>query len=645
MWNKFKPLIGAEWWGVLLIAPCVAGLVLAVRVTGILQLLEWTALDVFFGWRPLEPTDDRIVIVGVSESDIQKVGQWPIPDNTIAQLIEKLKEQKPRAIGLDIYRDLPVGSDRTNLVKVFETTPNLIGVTLIGGDKNEGVKPPSVLNELGQVAAADLILDTDGKVRRGFLFLDTKQGGVLDTLALRVALLYLKAEGINPENSTLNPEYLQLGQAVFARLRSNDGGYVRTVDNGYQIFINFRGPQKTFQIVSMTDVLENRIPPDFARDRIVLIGSTATSLQDYYYTPYNSSLNKTFKRTSGVEIHANFSSQIISAALDNRALIKVWPEWLETLWIFGWAIAGATLAWVGRYLPSKQAYFSVSWTSFGIFTTGSILMGSSFFAFLGGWWIPTVPSALALLGSAIAVTGYIAKLEGEERQIVMNLFKRHVTPTVAEAIWQNRHKILTEGQLEGQEAIATVLFTDLKGFSSISEGMNPKVLMSWLNEYMKVMARVVLQHNGTIDKFIGDAVMAVFGVPIPSTTAEEIATDAQRAVMCALAMAEALQVLNKQWEIAGKPTVAMRVGIATGLVVAGSLGSDERQDYTIIGDTVNIAARLESFDKSIDGGICRILIAEETRQYLEDKFPTQFVGTVLLRGREQPVNVYQVLLI
>ncbi len=295
-----------------------------------------------------------------------------------------------------------------------------------------------------------------------------------------------------------------------------------------------------------------------------------------------------------------------------------------------------------RYASSFNVYYAFSWTGINIIIFAIILTGSAYLAFLRGWWIPVVPPILSLTGSALAITAYIANIEREERQTVMRLFERHVTPKIAKAIWRDRQKILKEGQLEGQEVIATVLFTDLKGFSSIAEGMPPKLLMSWLNEYMSAMAKVVLDSDGAIDKFIGDAVMAVFGIPLPATTPEEIASDAQKAVSCALGMAAALESLNQQWKLAGKPTVSMRVGIATGPLVVGSLGSHQRQDYTIIGDTVNIAARLESYDKSIDGGICRILISEETYRLLPKHFSTKRVDRVLLKGRQQPVNVYQV---
>lgn len=643
MWKRLKTLVG-EWGGALVTAPSIAGLLILLRLAGFLQLIEWATLDQFFRWRPSEPEDSRIVIVGISEADIRKVGQWPIPDGALAQLIEKIKQQQPRAIGLDNYRDLNVEPGHQSLEKVFETTPNLIGVQKVSGDgKGFAVNPPPSLSKLGQVGANDLVLDADGKIRRGLLFLETKNGKVVASLGLTLALAYLKAEGITPVNAAVNPEYLQLGQAVFVRLRTNYGGYVRTYAQGYQILMNFERPRQSFRIVSMTDVIENRIPPNLLRDRIVFIGATATSLQDFFRTPYDGGLIAAPTLTSGVEIHANLTSQIISAALNRRPLIQVWSEELEWLWILGWSAIGAILGSSTRYIPRQYTAYSVYWTPLGITLALSILIGGSYLAFLSGWWLPIVPGVLTLVGSATVIAGYIANLDREERQTMMNLFERHVTPKIAASLWRDRHQLLEEGQLQAREMIATVLFTDLQGFSAIAENMEPKALMSWLNEYMRVMAQLVLDHDGVVDKFIGDAVMAVFGVPIPSMTPEEIAADAQQAVSCALSMAAALESLNRHWQTQGRPTVAMRVGIATGTVVAGSLGSNQRQNYTIIGDTVNVAARLESYDKSLNGGVCRILIGEETCQYVQDKFPIKLVSSTFLKGRKQQVKIYQVL--
>ncbi len=645
MGKRWIPRVGEEWGAVFLGATTVAGLVILLRLTGALQWMEWGAFDWFIRSRPPEPRDSRIVIVGISETDIQTIGQWPIPDGVLAELITRLKAQQPRAIGLDIYRDLPVEPGHQRLVEVFENTPNLIGVQMVSrGDNNWAVSPNKILKERSQIGFNNLILDSDGTIRRGLLFLETPEGEVLPSLGLNLAFLYLKSEGILPQNAEkINPEYLQLGNTVFVRLRSNDGSYVRTNDRGYQILMNPRDVRNTFKIVSLNDILENKVSENFARDRVVLIGTRAASIPDPFHTPYDqSAITEASNRSFGVEIHANLTSQIISATLDNRPMFQVWPKSLEIGLILVGAWMGGFLAGLKRYASSPNIYYAFSWTGINIIIFVLLLTGSAYLALLKGWWIPVIPPLLSLTGSALAIAAYIAKIEREDRQTIMRLFERHVTPKIAEAIWKNRQKILKEGQLEGQEVIATVLFTDLKGFSSIAEGMPPKILMSWLNEYMSEMAKVVLDSDGAIDKFIGDAVMAVFGIPIPATTPEEIALDAQKAVSCALGMAAALKSLNQQWEQAGKPTVSMRVGIATGPLVVGSLGSHHRQDYTIIGDTVNIASRLESYDKSINCDICRILISEETYRLLPKRFSTKRVDQVLLKGRKQPVNIYQV---
>jgi adenylate cyclase len=264
-------------------------------------------------------------------------------------------------------------------------------------------------------------------------------------------------------------------------------------------------------------------------------------------------------------------------------------------------------------------------------------------AFWSGWWVPVVPPVLALVGSVVIITRYIAELERTDRQTVMNLFGRHVTPQVAEAIWRDRHQILEQGRVRGQRITATVLFSDIQGFTHIAEAIESEALMDWLNEYMEAMAQLVLEHGGIVDKFIGDAVMAVFGAPIPRLSEAEITQDAQNAVRCALAMADKLKVLHERWQSQARPIASIRIGISTGTVVIGSLGSSQRLDYTIIGDSVNVASRLESYDKWAHEGSCRILISDETYQHCHGKYATQPIGSVLLRGRLQPIEVYQVL--
>jgi adenylate cyclase len=502
-----------------------------------------------------------------------------------------------------------------------------------------------VLLQRGQVASVDAVVDEDNKIRRGMLYVFPNDGEPVASLGLTLALMYLEAEGITPQPQAIA---LQMSQAVFAPFEANDGGYIAADAGGYQILLNFRGPAQSFHTVSMTDVLEDRIPPDLVRDRIVFIGATASKLRDLFDTPY-SGLLSAWRQTPGVEVQANLTSQILSSVLEGRPSIKTWIDPLEWLWIFGWSGIGATLSWSWRYAreTTKQSPCSFSidlrrWTAASIMLAGGSLFGICYLAFLGGWWIPAVPPAIALVGSAVVMTGYIANIERQERQTVMNLFGRHVTPAIAEAIWCERHLLFKQGRLLGRKMTATVLFTDIKDFSCIAEHTDPEVLMCWLNEYMEAMAGLVLEYGGVVDKFIGDAVMAVFGVPIPRSTPEAITNEAQQAVRCALSMAAALKSLNHKWQVQGYPCAAMRVGIATGTVVVGSLGSSQRLDYTTIGDSVNVASRLESYDKSIGSGVFRLLINETTYTHIQGKFPTQLLGDVLLKGRKQPTTVYQV---
>jgi adenylate cyclase len=608
----------------------VAAIVVALRFAGLLQSWEWAALDQFFRWRPAERTDQRIVIVGINESDLRYVRQWPVNDAVLAEILQKVKALKPRAIGLDLYRDLPVPPGTQALEDVFRSTPNLIGIEKKVEDSiGNAAAPPPVLKELGQVGANDIVPDADGRIRRGILFLTPQSEPALPSLGLKLALIYLERQGITP---TADPNgFMKLGKVVFVPFEENDGGYVRADAAGYQIVLNFKGAAP-FDSVSMTQVLQNRVPPSLVRDRIVLIGSVAPSLKDLFYTPYSNDLLPSPKQSPGVEIQAH---------LEGRPLLQTWSKPVEVLWILFWSSAGAALTWAARFQGYKN--YSLLRTAMGLVVVAIGLMSISYILFLNHWWIPVVPPLLALFGSATVLIGYMAQLDRHERQTVMNLFGRHVSPAIARTIWRNRHQILKQGRLLGCQMTATVLFADLKGFTSIAEQTEPDTLMSWLNEYMGAMVEVIQAHGGIVDKFIGDAIMAVFGVPIPRTKLEDIAKDAIAAVRCAQAMASTLEVLNQKWLIQGRPTAAMRVGIATGKVVTGSLGSAHRLDYTTIGDSVNVAARLESYDKSIDGGICRILINKETYLHIQGQFRTKFIGEGQLKGRQQPSKIYQVL--
>ncbi|HEY9624729.1 MAG TPA: CHASE2 domain-containing protein [Crinalium sp.] len=381
----------------------VAGVVTGLRLSGLLQPLELAALDYIFRLRPSEPRDHRIVIVGIDDSDISKLQTWPIPDAVMADLLTKIKSYQPRAIGLDIYRDVPVGDGYDQLQQVFQTTPNLIGIEKIEDPGSVGVKPPKALEASDQIGFNNVVVDVDSRVRRAVLFWNSK-GKVARSFALRLAMLYLQKEGITPRSATVNPNYLQLGGGVFHQLKPNDGGYVGTNTGGYQILANLRSPDSSFTVVSLSAVLNNQISPDLMRDRIVVIGSTAPSLKDFFYTSYSGSKDGTAQLTAGVELHAQFISQIISAAQNGRSLLQPIPKSLELVWILAWSLIGASLSW--RFRSPVRSSFSFVLAAFGL---GSIC----YLGFLQGLWIPLVPPMLALAGSAFTITLYIAYLQEE----------------------------------------------------------------------------------------------------------------------------------------------------------------------------------------------------------------------------------------
>lgn len=390
-------------WRTWLIAPGLTAMVIAVNMTGCLQPLEWAVIDQFFRLRPVEPLDNRIVIVTVDDHDITQVGHWPISDDVLAQLLLKLNAQQPRVIGLDLYRDLPVSTGYDRLVTVFASMPHLIGVQKRFGDRR--VPPPPALNPQ-QVAIADLVIDADGTVRRALLSgVDEKTQDLCLGLGAKAALDYLKAENIQLEPVNTSQMIYRLGKAVFIPFRSNDGGYINTDARGYQTLLNFRGAQFQFRSVSITDVLQGNIPKNYFHDRIVLIGSTAESTKDFFQTPYDNHQQDRSIGMPGVIVQANITSQILSAALDGRSLIRVLPEAWEWIGILGWSFVGLLGSWQAMRTLGSGTPGLYSRVLLHTVMLSSALLGSSYLCFLVGWWIPTGLPLIGLVSSAIVCVG------------------------------------------------------------------------------------------------------------------------------------------------------------------------------------------------------------------------------------------------
>jgi CHASE2 domain-containing sensor protein/serine phosphatase RsbU (regulator of sigma subunit) len=395
MWNKTKQKL-KECQGTLIVTACIAGLAILGSNAGLFRILEWVTLDQFFLIRPQEPVDKRIVVVTIDEPDIKYVKQWPMSDRVMARVIRNINAQQPRGIIIDVYRDLPVEPGHQELVEIFKNTPNLIGIEKVAGNP---IAPPPTLAKLGQVGSNDIVADTDGKMRRGLVLLGKPDGSLSQGLGVRMALMYLEKEKVELKEIDADKQIYGLGKAKFVPLSGNDGQYNEADMGGYQILLNYRGGLDGFKHISMTDVLENRIPGDLMRDRLVFFGSKAPSLNDNYRTPYNNNLFAPTELMPGVVIHANLTSQILSAALEGRPMLRASAKPFNWLLIVFWSGYSATLG----TLYIKRRLITVT----AILIAVTIIVTSSYLAFLSGWLVPVFTPLLALAGAAVVSVGQV----------------------------------------------------------------------------------------------------------------------------------------------------------------------------------------------------------------------------------------------
>jgi len=609
--------------------------VVAIRSGGGFESLELAVYDWFLRSNLVDSgADSRIVIIEISEDDIQSLGQWPLTDKIAARMLKLLSAYRPRVIGLDIYRDIPVPPGTKNLYTLFREKHEIIAVMKFG---DGGVAPPPVLAGTEQVGFNDLIVDPGGIVRRGLLYLD--DGKTFATaFSLQLTLRYLGKDGIFPQADDKYPGCLRLGQVTIRPFEADDSGYVQADARGYQFLLDYGGSRGQFVTFSLKQLLSGKIAADKIRDKIVLVGVSSPSVKDLFYTPYSCGIIGADQSVPGVVMHAHIVSQLLRLGLGESNPVRTATGNQELLWILLWSLLGGV---IGFRLRSPWFFLIYSANGF------LLLWLTAYITFAEGWWIPIVPPMITFLLSAAVVTAYMLNQEKQCRAVLMHLFARHVSPEVATSIWQQRDQFLTgEGRPRSRKMMVTVLFSDLKGFTSTSESLEPQVLIDWLNSYMEAMADLVMSYGGVVDDYTGDGIKADFGVPLARSSAAEFSDDARRAVACALAMGEKMEDLNCLWRETGLPTGGVRVGIFSGPVIAGAVGSPKRLKYTTVGDTVNSAARLESYKRGASGedDCCwRILIGESTLQYLDDSFKTRFVGEDSVKGKSRKIAIYQVL--
>jgi adenylate cyclase len=610
-------------------AAAVFTLLVALRFAGAFERMELGAYDLALRARPAAPVDARLVLIDETEDDLKRFGH-PIPDATLALIVERAAALGPRVLGIDKFRDIPVPPGSDALERVANARRDVFWAYQFGGNGARRIAPPHGLARAAQAGFVDILVDAGGVVRRGLLYLDEGERPQA-SFALALALAYLARDGIRPQPDASNPEALRLGATGIAPFEPYDGGYAGADAAGYQMLLDYRGAPAPFARVTVGELMDGKVDPALVRDRIAILGSSAESLKDFFHTPFSS---RPGQHVTGAELQAHHVSQLLRLAKGESAVVRVLPKPLE-LALIAAACALGVFAW-----RAERASTLVLLVAAGV----ALLVAAWLGAAATNIWLPVVPLAAAFVLTASASAGLRALHEARERAALMAIFTRYVAPEVARELWRRRDE-LTEGQrLRAQRLEATVLFADLHGYTPVAARLAPEDTARWLNEFMAPMAEIIMSHRGVIRQFAGDAVMAVFGAPLRSETPAEREGDARTAIACAREMCRRFAELNETWRRTGEPTAGLRIGIYSGAMVGCNIGSRDRLEYAVVGDAVNVAARLQTLalPEGDEGERGRILLGDATRALLPPDEPCERMGSFTLKGRSDPVTVYRI---
>jgi len=567
-----------------------------------------------------------IVIIGISEGDIKTYG-WPIDDSLLCAGIDRLSKDGVTAIGLDLYRDKGIGAQQNCLRETIKNNPKFVSIFNVA----DAIDPiPGA--PIAQQGYNDLVIDEDGVVRRDLVHV----GGQDE----RFVTLPMRLLEITTGQNQLRKQ-LEAGVGKDSWLSSDSGGYYGLDAAGFQQMLPFAKPG-SYRFWTLKQLLSGEIPAQSVRGTVALIGSTAPSLRDLFQVPHTRfQKSASLALMPGVEIHANRLAALMARqAKPQESKIRTSSvEFTNVLILFAALLSALATE---RISPIRRGLLLL------MLLIGSWLVVGSLALLLLHVWLELSETAVALLlfgGTGLLRRGALAQVQ---RQQVERLLGQTTSPAVAEQLWSQRETLLSHGRFEGRQLPVTVIFSDTRNFTTVSEGLSPAALLNWLNRCMAYCVPAITNRGGMVNKFTGDGFMAVYGAPIGLGAAG----DARAALQTALEIQQGMEQLNTELEATGDPPIAIRLGIHSGPVLAGSMGCSERLEYAVIGDTVNCASRLESLEKERHDNLCRILISEETRNLLDQEVAAtdeEWIrrliwmdwGSMKVKGREEPLRIWE----
>jgi len=603
--NSFR-----SWAVIAALSLLIGAIVFAMDRHGYLSAPNLRAYDFLVALQHPEPPSDVVFNVDFDEATVTRYDAFPIPRLLLADVISKINSGKPAVIGVDIILDLPrVEKDDLHLAKVIDDAGNVVLVSEYGFGGHPPNEPLDTFQKTAAgVAFGDLPIDDDGSVRRMFLRVTTSK---YRALSLPVALADISSG-----------QHLRPGGRGFLLFGSRKLPLASTLPD--TAWIHFH-PSAPTRLVSVQTLLSSGFDASIFAGKIVIVGQSSEKGRDLFATPVTRAGVMIAERylLSGAEIHGAAVTSLLNGNI------------LRTLHSFPRMSVGFLLGLAVIVLGFRNRWYValVTCLLFAVCTfVAALLLFSRYHI-----WMPFVSIEVCLLAALPAGLGYRSVeerrlkhlMEGERRQL-MGLFERYVSADVAAEIWKNRDAIV----LAGEERVATILFSDIRSFTAMTAGVPSQEVLAWLNRYLTVMGDVIKKNRGFLNKFIGDGIMVVFGAPLSEGPRE----DACRAVRCAVEMLARVD----QWNAAkapGDPPLKIGIGIHTGPVTAGNVGSPDRLEYSVIGETVNLASRLEALTKEFKTGL---VLSPATWEYIRGQFSTLSLGDAQVRGFTNAIPLYSV---